>query len=48
MLNFLKKKKLEIGTYKQIEGKVVLVKEWPKTTNDMSWGNSGYDRHIVK
>lgn len=45
MLNFFKNNKSnENGTYKTIDGKVVLVKQWPvKENKDKSWGRSGYD-----
>jgi hypothetical protein len=43
MLKFFKQDKKE-GTYKMVDGKVVLVKEWPSNKPiDNSWGRSGYD-----
>ena len=42
MLKFFKPVKTE--TRKVIDGKVVLVKEWPSDKPiDNSWGRSGYD-----
>jgi len=43
MLNLFNRKK-QTHNYKNINGKVVLVKEWPKAeSKDQSWGRSGYD-----
>jgi hypothetical protein len=42
MLNIFKTKSVE--THKVLNGKVVLVKQWPvKASGDNSWGRCGYD-----